>query len=251
MKPRPTTRPQIERLYDQAVRGLRFGDVHVHDMPDCCGQELALVGPNILIDYHYVTGEVQSGLNMQKSDADRLWALPQQERVDYLVTQLFGNGCLPVSEASLGILTAAFALGLPVESGDMHRVLREWRAMFGDLGRKKYTDLIFKLSGINWVVSTQSPFVPKEFGKYLSDVDYSSPDLTLEMCAMHAESLLRACTKAYLATMITSDRSVHRQNAATLAKFMEQDPLGKHAAGIHLEAFFWPSGYGVLLWLEM
>lgn len=161
------TRCAIEQGYDAALKGLSFVDIHVHDMPDCCGEQFALVGPDATIDYHYAYGEYMGGCGLLSEQAQKFWAMKQSERVDLLAKSMFCDGCLQTSEARKGILTAASVLGLPTSSGDFMRILREWREMFRELGRERYTDLIFERAGITHVVSTQSPFVPEECQLYL------------------------------------------------------------------------------------
>ncbi|HQH26281.1 MAG TPA: hypothetical protein PLP17_02705, partial [Oligoflexia bacterium] len=163
------TRAELQAGFDEAIAGLRFVDLHVHDMPSCCGENLALQGPDAMIDYHYLYGEVFGGLSVSAARAKELWVMPRSARVDWLVENSLADGCLPVSEARLGILTAAHVLGLPTDSGDFRRVLREWRTLFADLGPARYTDRIFELAGIDQVVSTQSPFVAAECELYLRD----------------------------------------------------------------------------------
>ncbi|HQH29080.1 MAG TPA: hypothetical protein PLP17_16925, partial [Oligoflexia bacterium] len=68
------TLDEISRGFDEALQQLSFVDIHVHDMPDCCGPELALLGPDAVIDYHYLYGEVLGGLGLRPSQTDAIWA---------------------------------------------------------------------------------------------------------------------------------------------------------------------------------
>ena len=153
------TREEIEAGFDAAVAGLQFLDLHVHDQPWCMGSGLSLRGPDAAIAYHYLYGEVFGDLRLQPGQTDEFWSLPLEAQAEYLVDHSLADGSLPVSEARLGLLTAARALGLPTESGDFGRVLAEWRALHRDLGDKAYTERVFRTAGISRVISTQSPFV--------------------------------------------------------------------------------------------
>ncbi|MCB0323301.1 MAG: hypothetical protein KDD69_06985 [Bdellovibrionales bacterium] len=160
---------RLEILLDRVLREMTFTDIHVHDMPDVMGPEFALAGPDATIDYHYLYGEVLSDHRFSDAEAEALWQLPQAERVDLLIERSFGDGALPVSEGRLGILTAAHALGLPTDSGDIKRIVAEWRTLYAELGRERYTNLIFEKARVNRVISTQSPFVEAECERYLDD----------------------------------------------------------------------------------
>jgi hypothetical protein len=166
----------LEQMFDRARKRLQFVDLHVHTMPQICGPGLYLRGPDNLFDYHYAYGEVMSLNNMRTADADAFWAMSQDARVDQIGETLFGSEVLPLSEASMGILTAAKALGLPTESGDIKLLLREWRKMYNDMGDIAYGNHVFELSGITNVISTQSIFVKNELDVYLDDAKMAQWD---------------------------------------------------------------------------
>lgn len=163
------TRTELEAAFDLAIIKGSFVDVHVHDMPSCCGPNLSLRGPDHTIAYHYLYGEVFGELGLRPEKLKAFWELSLERQVDFLIDNSFANNELPVSEARLGILTAAKSLGLSTDSGDFKQVLREWRTLYSDLGEEKYTTKILKLAGLSKLISTQSPFVQEECRLYLND----------------------------------------------------------------------------------
>ncbi len=75
-------------------------------------------------------------------------------------------------------------------------------------------------------------------------VDFSSLDLKAEDIRNATESLLRAGTIGYCATLITSDMDVYRRNLPLLARAMEEPGIRGHLLGIHLEGPYLSSEEG-------
>ena len=174
------TRERAEALVKEAISAecaLGFTDIHTHLYwrTKSKGRNLARIGPDDAVDYHYVYGEVNSTLGLSDAEAKALWARPQRERVDWLVEQSF-CGRLPLSEGTLGLLTMAKGHGIDTSSGNFKKILSEWRELYADTSEQGYLDRIFSRSEVERVVMTNSPFVAEERELLLDDAELEALD---------------------------------------------------------------------------
>lgn len=199
-------------------------DLHTHLFPLDFGDKLCLLGPDATIDYHYLYGEALSDKWLSKSALEQLWNLPRAERVDWIIKNTYGDGCLPISEGRGGPLTIAHRLGLDTSSGNMAKIIKRWRTMYQDLGRKKYLDKIFSFEVKN-VICTNSIFEKSENYMYFKPEVFERWDqrfqcgLRLDEAIHKRDSIGEACEK-----MGFSDAALdlgHKESITANRKLME------------------------------
>lgn len=239
---RRRTQEEMEELFDGSLAKYRkekgFIDQHVHTMPSVCGPSFCLRGPDNLFDYHYAYGEHMSETWMSDSEAKAYWAMEQHQRVDLIARHLFARDVLPVSEAALGILSTAEALGLPTASGNSTTVLSEWREMYADMGDEAYADHVFTLSGVTHVISTQSVFNKDECLIYLDDANIEQWDdrymcgLRFDEYVYKPEVLEELCTLAGFpeAAQAIGQEKTQTQARKLLRFWVERLPNVKYVA---------------------
>ena len=146
-----STREIFDRIFVNGSGGksVRVADIHTHLYDPAMGKIL-LWGIDELVTYHYLVAEVFRARPDLKYD--NFWKWPKQKQADLIWSELFVKRS-PVSEACRGVMTVLQALGLDPNA----RNLGEARKYFNSQNVRKYTDLVFKLSGVARVYMTNDP----------------------------------------------------------------------------------------------
>jgi hypothetical protein len=133
---------------------VRFVDIHTHLFDPAMGKIL-LWGIDELVTYHYLVAEVFRARPDLKYD--NFWKWPKRKQADLIWRELFVKRS-PLSEACRGVLTVMQSLELDPNA----KTLAQARNYFDAQNIRKYTDLVFKLSGVARVYMTNDPLDPVE-----------------------------------------------------------------------------------------
>lgn len=133
---------------------IRVVDIHTHLFDPAMGKIL-LWGIDELVTYHYLVAEVFRARPDLKYG--QFWQWPKQKQADLIWSELFVKRS-PLSEACRGVLTVMQSLGLDPNA----RTLGPARKYFAAQKVGRYTDLVFRLSGVERVYMTNDPLDPLE-----------------------------------------------------------------------------------------
>eukprot|EP00814_Leptocylindrus_danicus_P021938 CAMPEP_0116004320 /NCGR_PEP_ID=MMETSP0321-20121206/536_1 /TAXON_ID=163516 /ORGANISM="Leptocylindrus danicus var. danicus, Strain B650" /LENGTH=1060 /DNA_ID=CAMNT_0003472607 /DNA_START=5790 /DNA_END=8973 /DNA_ORIENTATION=- len=134
-------------------------DLHTHLLPPSHGM-LCLWGIDELLTYHYLVAEffmtAPSSISPQS-----FYALEKKEQANLIWQALFVDRS-PISEACRGVVTTLSALGLgaALTKRDLDEV-RKYYQVFRDgglEGAEKFSELVYRLSGVQYAVMTNIPF---------------------------------------------------------------------------------------------
>lgn len=150
----------LECVVTDIVETTPVVDVHTH-LYYPAFSKLLLRGVDHLVTYHYLIAEA---LRYAPEKTTGFWDLSVKEQADFIWKTLFIDRS-PVSESCRGILTTLKLFGLDPGTRD----LPSYRQFFAGLSLEEHVDLVFKKSGIKYLVMTNDPFDPVERDYWLGN----------------------------------------------------------------------------------
>lgn len=151
----------LKKVVNKAIDNTKITDVHTHLFTQDFG-ELLLWGVDELINYHYLVAETMRFVPISYK---KFWSMTKKEQANLIWDTLFIKNS-PYSEACRGVLTVLDKLGLDVASRD----LRSYRRYFKDIELKDYINQVFRISGVEYAVMTNDPFVEEERKVWLEGI---------------------------------------------------------------------------------
>lgn len=150
----------LDRIVREAVAAVKVTDVHTHLFPPSHG-ELLLWGVDALLTYHYLIAELFTVVDSEADGVtpESFHAMPITEQANVVWEHLFVRRS-PLSEACRGVLTTLRAFGL--EAAAAAKDLTAIRTWFSERTAEEHLAHVFKLSGVEFAVMTNQPFVPEE-----------------------------------------------------------------------------------------
>ena len=155
----PNSKLSIASVVSAEVAAADVIDLHTHLLPPSHGM-LCLWGIDELLTYHYLVAEYFMTAPSSMSPQS-FYALEKKEQADLIWQALFIDRS-PISEACRGVVTTltAFGLGEALAERNLDKV-RNYYQVFRDgglEGAEKFSELVYKLSGVQYAVMTNIPF---------------------------------------------------------------------------------------------
>jgi hypothetical protein len=152
-----TSLKTLQNTVREAVRKVTITDIHTHLFPVSHGK-LLLWGADELLTYHYLVSELFT-VAPRSLTHQEFWQMPKSRQAQLVWEHVFlKHG--PISEAARGVMTCFNMLGLDIGKRDLASI-RKW---FAAQKPENYLEKVFKLSGLDYAVMTNNPFIAEEAG---------------------------------------------------------------------------------------
>ena len=149
---------------EKTVAETTITDLHTHIFPPS-HDNLLLWDINELLTYHYLVAELFT-VAPAKLTYEAFWKMTKVQQADLVWEHVFlKHG--PLSEATRGVMTVVSKLGLQDEL--TKRDLAGIRRWFAEQNAEDYIQKVFELSGLDYAIMTNDPFVPEETQQWTNE----------------------------------------------------------------------------------